>query len=213
MTSNQNIGDEVRQVFGSFDTVYRPLKFQNLIISPFDTRHFINSQFNKLIKLAQEGLRASCIIKLNSLTDTKIAQKIIKASEAGVDIKLIVRGICTLTPDLSDSKNKIFAISIVDRFLEHARILYFNFNGEEEYYISSADWMPRNLDNRIEVTCPIYDTKIRQDLAKQLYVQINDNIKARYHDNINSTSYISNIKEKIRSQYAYYNYCLSQIKT
>jgi polyphosphate kinase len=211
MTSNQKIGDEVRQVFQLFDTVYRPYKFQKLVISPFDTRKFINSKINKLIKYSSLGLKATCIIKLNSLTDNQIAQKLVKASEAGADINLIIRGMCVIAPNISDLRNNIFAISIVDRFLEHSRILYFNFDGVEEFYISSADWMPRNLDNRIEVTCPIYDQSIREEIYKQLNTQLNDNIKARYHDNKGSVSYIHNQNPPVRSQYVYYDNCLSQL--
>jgi len=211
MTANQDIGDEVRKVFELFEAVYRPLKFHEIHVSPFNTRKFIERQLNQLIKAARLKQKAECIIKLNSITDKDIIDKLYKASQAGVVIKLIIRGVCVLIPGVPGLSDNITAISIVDRFLEHSRILYFNINGEEEFFISSADWMQRNLDNRIEITCPVYDPTLREELRVQLDFQLLDNVKARVHDNKNSQSFVRNNEPPVRSQFEYYYHCLSRI--
>lgn len=211
MTANQDIGSEVRSVFELFEAVYRPVAFKNLIVSPFDTRKFIERQFTRLIKAAKNNQPAECIIKLNSITDRDIINKIYRASQAGVKIQMIIRGICVLIPGLPGVSDNISAISIVDRFLEHSRILYFRINEVEEFYLSSADWMQRNLDNRIEVTCPVYDPAIRKEIMKQLRMQLSDNVKARIHDHKGSKTFVQTEDEKIRSQFAYYNHCRSKI--
>ncbi len=211
MTANQDIGVEVRKVFELFEAVYRPVSFKHLIVSPFSTRKFIERQLKKLIQAAKSGQIAECIIKLNSIADKDITNQLYKASAAGVKIQMIIRGICVLVPNLPGVSENIHAISIVDRFLEHSRVLYFNINGKEEFYISSADWMQRNLDNRIEVTCPVYDPEIQKELKAQLMLQLEDNVKARLHDNKGSVDYVQNNKKKVRSQFDYYFQCLSKI--
>ncbi len=212
MTANQEIGSEVRSVFELFEAVYRPVSFKHLIVSPFNTRKFILKQFNRLIKAAKNNQPAECIIKLNSITDIDIVNKMYKASQVGVKIEMIVRGICVLIPGIRGVSENISAISIVDRFLEHSRVLYFKINDQEEYYLSSADWMQRNLDNRIEVTCPVYDPAIRKELMTQLRMQLSDNVKARIHDANGSKSFVQSGEENIRSQFAYYHHCYSTLK-
>jgi polyphosphate kinase len=211
MTANQDIGEEVRRVFELFEAVYRPVKFNEIQVSPFNTRKFIDRQLSRLTKAARLKQKAECIIKLNSITDKDIIDKLYKASQAGVVIKMIIRGICVLIPGLPGLSENISAISIVDRYLEHSRILYFNINGEEEFYISSADWMQRNLDNRIEITCPVYDQALRDELMTQLNFQLRDNVKARVHDNKGSQSFVKSNDPPLRSQFDYYFHCLSRI--
>ncbi len=211
MTANQDIGEEVRKVFELFEAVYRPVKFDHIHVSPFSTRKFIDRQLSRLVKAARLKQKAECIIKLNSLTDKDIIDKLYKASQSGVIIRLIIRGICVLVPGVQGFSENISAISIVDRFLEHSRVLYFNIAGEEEFYISSADWMLRNLDNRIEITCPVYDPTLREELMKQLQLQLSDNVKARIHDNKNSQSFVRSNGTNVRSQFDYYFHCLSRI--
>ncbi len=211
MTANQEIGAEVRNVFELFEAVYRPVAFKHLHVSPFGTRKFIERQFSKLIKAARNNRKAECIIKLNSITDRDIVSKMYKASQAGVRIQMIIRGICVLVPGITGVSENITAISIVDRYLEHARVLYFNIEDVEEFYISSADWMQRNLDNRIEVTCPVNDPQIRAELMKQLRLQLADNVKARYHDNKGSKTFVQNDEPPVRSQFELYNYCRSTL--
>jgi len=211
MTANQEIGNEARRVFELFETVYKPVNFKHLIVSPFGTRKFIEKQMKKLVTAARNGQTAECIIKLNSVADKDIINLLYKASMAGVKIRMIIRGICALIPGIQGISENIAAVSIVDRYLEHARVLYFNVNGKEEFYISSADWMQRNLDNRIEVTCPVYDPEIRKELKTQLELQLSDNIKARLHDNKGSKIFVASGNRKIRSQFEYYHYCKSKI--
>jgi len=212
MTSNAEIGTDVRRVFDLFEAVYRPVSFKHLVVSPFTTRKFVERQLNRLMKAARNHQKAECIIKLNSLTDREIINKLYRASQCGVKIRMIIRGMCVLIPGIQGLSENIYAVSIVDRFLEHSRILYFNINGNEEYYLSSADWMQRNLDNRIEVTCPVYDPDIRKELKNQLDLQLSDNVKARIHDNTGSRNYVNGNEIKIRSQFDYYFHCLNILK-
>jgi polyphosphate kinase len=211
MTANQEIGNEARRVFELFETVYKPVNFKHLIVSPFGTRKFIERQMKKLVAAARNGQTAECIIKLNSIADKDITNMLYKASMAGVKIRMIIRGICILIPGIQGVSENITAVSIVDRYLEHARVLYFNINGKEEFYISSADWMQRNLDNRIEVTCPVYDSEIRKELKTQLELQLSDNTKARAHDDKGSKTFVASSNRDIRSQFEYYHYCKSKI--
>ena len=146
------------------------------------------------------------IIKMNSLVDDQMMDKLYEASQAGVKVKLIIRGICSIKPGIPGLSDNIEAISIVDKFLEHSRIFYFYNSGEESMYISSADWMVRNLDRRIEVTAPVYDPNIKQELKHMLDLQLKDNVKARILDDVQDNKYVRNNKKKIRAQDAYYYY-------
>ena len=155
---------------------------------------------------AVNGREAWVIIKLNSLVDGAMVKKLYKASQAGVKIKLIIRGICTLIPGIPGLSDNIEAISIVDRFLEHARVLVFCNGGDNQYYITSADWMVRNFDNRIEVATPILDPEIREQLRKMLEIQLSDNVKARIIGPGEQNKYKITEGRAIRSQAEIYNY-------
>ena len=145
-------------------------------------------------------------MKLNSLEDRKMIRKFYEASIAGVKIKLIIRGICCLVPGIKDLSENIEVISIVDRFLEHARVFIFHNNGDSKYFLSSADCMKRNLSRRVEVAFPVYDDKIKVTLQKMIDLQWNDNVKARIIDKDQKNEYVSDeSKQKIRSQYKIYN--------
>jgi polyphosphate kinase len=136
-----------------------------------------------------------------------LIRKLYEASEAGVKIKLIVRGMFSLIPGVEGMSSNIEAISIVDKFLEHTRIFVFGNDGNEKYYISSADWMPRNIDRRIEVTCPIYDEKIINELRQYLEIQWNDNVRARILDEkLENTFKKSEPRRKLRTQWQLYDY-------
>jgi len=142
---------------------------------------------NEIIN-AKAGKKSKIIIKLNNLVDEIIVKKLYQASAAGVKIFLIIRGICVLKTQLKGLSDNIHGISIVDKFLEHSRVFYFYNNGKENIYISSADWMTRNFDYRIEVGCPVNDKEIKDELLKMLELQMNDNTKARIitADNLNT---------------------------
>jgi len=168
------------------------------------------------IKNAKAGKEAYIILKLNSLVDNEIIYKLYKASRAGVKIKLIIRGTCSLTPGIPGLSENVEAISIVDKFLEHSRILIFCNGGDEKYYITSADWMTRNLDRRVEIACPIFDKDVQHEIRDIIEVQLKDNVKARIINAVQDNEYI--IKDglpRIRSQsetYKYYQKKLQEIK-
>lgn len=209
LTANPEITLEVDKVFDLFEASYRPMRFKTITVSPFSTRNFFLKLLNHEIRNAQLGKEAWAIIKINSLADIPLINKLYAASQAGVKIQLIVRGICKLIPGVPGMSENITVRSIVDKYLEHARVLIFCNGGQEQYFISSADWMVRNLDNRIEVTTPIFDPEIQQVLKEMIQIQLNDNCKARIIDTDMSNNYIKNSHEKIRSQEAIYHYLKS----
>jgi polyphosphate kinase len=207
LTSRKEIVDDVNKVFHMFDAKYQPPKFKNLVVAPFEMRNFFINMLNREMRNAQAGKEAWVLIKLNSLSDEKIVKKLYKASQAGVKIRLIIRGICVLVPGIPGLSENIEAISIVDKFLEHSRVFVFCNGGDEKYYISSADWMIRNFDNRIEVACPILDPVIQKELRDILEIQWRDNQKARLVNTHPINKYRKNgSKEKVRAQVEIYEY-------
>lgn len=179
LTANQKIATEVNEVFHLFEMKYSVPNFKYLVVSPFQMRNFFIKLINKEISNAMKGKEAWIKLKLNSLVDNKLVKKLYQASQAGVKIDIIARGICVLVPGIKGLSDNISAISIVDRFLEHSRVYVFCNENEPKYFISSADWMQRNLDHRIEVTCPIWDKNIQQELMNIIEIQLSDNTKAR----------------------------------
>ncbi|MBL7905719.1 MAG: polyphosphate kinase 1 [Bacteroidales bacterium] len=207
LTSDPRITADVNSVFHLFESKYNPPKFHSLIVAPFHMRNFFIRLINNEIKHAEAGREAWCIIKLNNLVDDKIVKKLYQASQAGVKVRIICRGTCTMIPGIKGMSDNVEVISIVDRFLEHSRVLVFNNGGDEKYYISSADWMVRNLDNRIEVACPVNDKGIQQELKTMLLIQLKDNTKARIVNHEQANFYKDREKlPKIRSQVEIYNY-------
>jgi len=178
MTSDPRLANEVSNAFEFFKHNYMHFDYEHLIISPFKMRKFFTKRIDHEVELAKSGKNAYMIVKMNSLIDPEMMKKITDAGKAGVKIQLIVRGIfgLNLSPELS--KN-ITAISIVDKYLEHSRIFLFGNDGDEKIYISSADWMPRNLNRRFEVACPVYNKEIQAELKEMLNIQLKDNSKAR----------------------------------
>lgn len=207
LTSNPAITNDVNSVFHLFDSKYNPPKFKSLIVSPFHMRSTFNTLINNEIKNARNGKNAWCIIKLNNLVDEAMVKKLYQAGKAGVDVQIICRGTCTLIPGVEGLSENIEVISIVDKFLEHSRVFIFNNNGDEKYFISSADWMVRNLDNRIEVATPILDPKLQLELKTMLRIQLKDNTKARLVNHAVPNQYRDLGKlPVIRSQQEIYNY-------
>jgi polyphosphate kinase len=174
-------------------------------VSPFKMRKFFTKCVDKEIELAKKGKEGRMILKMNSLIDPGMMQKIIEAGKAGVKVQLIVRGIFGLRITEELSKN-ISAISIVDKYLEHSRIFLFGNNGDEKIYISSADWMQRNLNRRFEVACPVYNHEIRNELKEMLNIQLKDNSKARILDANLLNDYNTGDKQVYRAQEDYYKY-------
>jgi polyphosphate kinase len=162
---------------------------------------------NNEVKNAKEKKPASIVLKMNSLSDEELIDRLHDAAKAGVEIKMIVRGIFCMLTENSKFKKPITAISIVDEYLEHSRVWVFHNNGKEKVYISSADWMLRNLDHRVEATCPITDETIKKELKNILGIQLSDNVKARWLDNELSNNYVSfKAKRKVRSQVETYRF-------
>lgn len=189
LTSDPEIANDVANMFEFFKHNYKHFNFNKIIVSPFSMRSFFINKIDQEIANAKKGKKAYLILKMNSLIDQVMIDKLYEASKAGVKIQLIIRGIFGLkTGDPVLSKN-IEAISIVDKYLEHTRMMLFANGGKDDIYISSADWMPRNLDRRIEVACPIYAPEIRNELKELLKIQLRDNTKARILDSELSNRY------------------------
>jgi polyphosphate kinase len=206
-TADKRITREVKKLFDFFAHTYRNQSYRHLIASPLYMRKKFYGLIEQEIKNAKAGKKAKIILKLNTLVDKEIIYKLYQANNAGVDITLIIRGACSLIPGIPGMSEKIRAISIVDKFLEHSRIMIFHNNGNELYYISSADWMGRNLDRRIEIACPIFDKDIQLEIKDLINIQLKDNVKARIINEEQDNAYInSNSKEKIRSQFVLHEY-------
>ncbi|MCK0156935.1 polyphosphate kinase 1 [Cellulophaga sp. F20128] len=197
---------ELNKVFDFFETTYKINKYKHLVVSPHYTKNVFIGLIDQEIKNAREGKDAFIKIKMNSFTSYKMVDKLYEASNAGVKIQLIVRGICCLVPGVKGMSENIEAISVVDKFLEHTRVFIFGNNGNSKVYISSADWMTRNLDFRVEVGCPIYDEDIKQELVDTFEISWNDNVKARMFSEQQDNAYRKNDKPKLRSQFAVYEY-------
>jgi polyphosphate kinase len=151
---------------------------------------------NKEIKNAKEGKPAYMLLKMNSLVDVEMVRKLYKASEAGVKVKLIIRGTCSIVPGIKGVSDNIEVISIVDKFLEHSRIFIFANGGNEKYFISSGDWMFRNLDARSEVAVPLYDKEVQQQVKQYMMIQLKDNTKARVVNKTQDNAYVQPLNGK-----------------
>lgn len=180
-TSDNRILKDASKVFEFFEVNYRVHRYKHLIVSPHYTRARFIKLIDKEIKNALDGKQAYIKLKMNSLSDYKMIDKLYEASRAGVKVQLVIRGICCLIPGVKGMSDNIEAISIVDNYLEHARVYIFCNDNDPEIYISSADFMTRNLDARVEVTCPIYDAEIKKDLLDTFEISWKANVKARLH--------------------------------
>jgi polyphosphate kinase len=212
-TSDSKILKDISKVFEFFEVNYRVHRYKHLIVSP----HYTRSRFVKLIdreiKNALEGKPAYINLKMNSLSDYKMIDKLYDASIAGVKIKLIIRGICCLVPGIKNLSGNIEAISIVDNYLEHSRIFIFGNNNDPEVYISSADFMTRNIDARVEVTCPIYNIEIKQDLIETFEIGWKANVKARLHSDKFENQYRKRGDEKtFRAQQEMYKHYQNKLE-
>ncbi len=209
-TKDKQIAKDAINVFKFLLNKDDEQSFEKLLVAPFNLRSTFVQLIDNEIKNAKEGKKAEIIIKLNSIEDRKMIKKLYEASQAGVKIRIIVRGICCLIPGKKGLSEKTQAISIVDRFLEHARIYVFHSGGEKLMYVASADWMRRNLSRRLEIAFPILDKKIKSQLLKLIERQWSDNTKARVIDESQKNGYkTSKSKKKIRSQYEIYEFIRS----
>ena len=212
-TAHEAILKELNKVFKFFDTSYKIYNYKHLIVSPHYTRNRFKKLIDQEIENAREGKEAYIKIKMNSFTSYDMVDLMYDASKAGVKIQLIIRGICCLIPGIPGMSENIEAISVVDKFLEHPRVFIFGNDGDPKIYISSADWMTRNLDNRVEVGCRIYDEDVKQELIDTFEISWKDNVKARIFDAEQNNRYRQSDSSPIRSQFEMYEYYLKKLKT
>ena len=194
MTARQGIVSEVAKVFDFIDRPFSPMRFKELLVSPNSMKTRILRLFDNEIKNAQEGKPAWVKIKINHITDQDVVNKIYVASRAGVRIDALVRGNCSVVPGIKDVSENIRIVGIIDRYLEHSRILIFCNNDKPRYFIGSADWMPRNLVNRIEVLTPVYDEDMKKDLMRTIDFGLRDTTNGRIVDG-KGTNEIQAVKE------------------
>lgn len=212
-TAHEPILKEINKVFEFFTTTYKINKYKHLVVSPHYTKSYFLDLIDEEIKNAKDGKKAYIKIKMNSFTSYKMVDKLYEASDAGVEIQLIIRGICCLIPGVKGMSDNIEAISVVDKFLEHPRVFIFSNDDNPKIYISSADWMTRNLDNRVEVGCQIYDEDIKQEMIDTFEISWSDNVKARVFSEKQDNAYRKNNKPKVRSQFAMYDYYANKLNS
>ena len=207
LTADPEITNEVRNVFGYIENPYRPVKFNQLIVSPRNSRKQLYRLIDNEIAHAKLGKKAKITLKVNNLVDRGLISKLYGASASGVEVHMIIRGMCSLVPGVEGVSDNIKIISIVDRFLEHPRVLITHNDGDPQVYISSADWMTRNIDHRIEVTTPVRDQRLKQRIIDIINIHFTDTVKARWIDKEMSNTYVPRgNRKKLRSQIAIYDY-------
>lgn len=215
LTSNRNIMADINKIFNYLENPAVQSKTidscKTLLVSPVSMRKQINHLIEKEIKNAKKGAAASIILKLNSLSDIKLVEQLNTASSAGVKVDLIIRGIYSAKNISKKKEVSPNAISIVDEFLEHARVFVFHNEGDPKVFISSADWMVRNLDHRVEAACPINDIQLKNELIEILQIQLKDNVKARILEPDFHNKYVTSHRgKKIRSQHEIYQFLLNK---
>jgi polyphosphate kinase len=205
---DERLTTEVSQVFSFLENIKPPrFLFQHLLVGKFNLRPSLYLLVDREIDAAKAGLPSGMILKVNSIEDKEMIAKLYEASQAGVPIKMIVRGICCLVPGVKGLSDNIEIVSIVDRFLEHARVFVFHNGGDESIYLSSADWMERNLSYRIETTFPVYDSDLKKEIKDILDLQLKDNVKTRYIDRHHLNEYRrTNTDIPVRAQLETYFY-------
>ena len=200
LTYNQEIGKDMENLFRFLGRNYLRMEYQHLCVSPHSNRSNLVSMIEQETRNAKKGKRAEIIFKCNNLVDNEVIEKLYEASQAGVKVRLIIRGMCGLIPGLKMVSENIEGISIVDRYLEHPRIYIFHNNGEPRYFISSADLMTRNLDYRVEISCPVYDKDAQKLIRTIIETQWKDNVKARVLNAGMTNERSKRGKRKLRSQ-------------
>jgi polyphosphate kinase len=214
-TTDPRLTKEVKEVFQILGRKERQTEFEHLIVAPFMMRKFFEKRIEKEMKFAKEGKRAEITIKLNSLEDLEMIDWLYQASNAGVKIRMIIRGICCAIPGVPGMSANMRAVSIVDRYLEHARVFIFHNGGDERYYVASADWMTRNLSHRIEAGFPIYDEAMKKEIRQFIDLELRDTVKARIIAKGRNNKYKHGVSgsEKVQAQVDFYKYLRSKHKT
>ncbi|MEN9534066.1 MAG: polyphosphate kinase 1 [Pseudomonadota bacterium] len=207
LTRHPDITAEVEGVFEYIEYPYRRYKFNHLLVSPINSRRQLYRLIDNELSNAKAGQPSGITLKINNLVDKDLINRLYAAGQAGVPIQMIIRGMCALRPGVPGLSDNIKVISIIDRFLEHPRVMVFHNKGNPQLYISSADWMSRNIDGRIEVGTPIYDERLKQRIMDILELQLSDTCKARVIDADQQNAYVKRgNRRKIRSQVAIYDY-------
>jgi polyphosphate kinase len=211
LTANPDVTKEVNKVFKYIEKPYQPVSFSQLIVSPKNSRKRLYQLIDVEIEQALRREKAELILKLNNLADKKLIKKLYDASSVGVKIHLIIRGMCSLIPGIKDISDNITVTSIIDRYLEHPRVIIAHNRGDPKVFISSADWMRRNMDHRIEVTAPIICEHLKKTIIDIVKLQQKDTVKARVVDEKMTNRYVSkSAHKKLRSQIAIYDYLKRQ---
>ena len=211
-TSNQKILKEVNKVFNFLQVHYKLKKYKHLIVSPHYTKNALVKMINQEIENHKAGLPSGIRLKLNAITNFSMIEKLYEASIAGVPIQMIVRGICCLIPGVKGMSENIEVISVVDRYLEHPRVYHFTNGGTPKIYISSADFMTRNIENRVEVAAPIYDTDLQRQITEVFDIVWNDNVKARRLNGPTQNAFIKNDSAPLRSQFEIFDYYKKEVE-
>ena len=212
-TANQKILKDVNKVFSFFETNYRIYRYKHIITSPHYTEKALFRLIDAEIVNQKLDKPASIRLKMNSISSYKMVDKLYEASRAGVKIQMVVRGICCLIPGVPGMSENIEVISIVDKFLEHSRLYIFGNDDNAKIYISSADWMTRNIENRVEVSCPIYDEDIKQELIDNFNIFWSANVKARILNETQNNQYKVKKEPEVRAQFAIYDYYLNKLNS
>lgn len=211
MTNDKRIAKEARKVFQFIESPYKQYAFKHLLVSPNTTRSGLEALIDREIANARAGKKAEFWVKINSISDHGMINKLYEASDAGVQIRMVVRGICCLDMAHPKARN-ISSVSIVGRFLEHTRAFCFHNDGNPQYYISSADWMGRNLNRRVEVTVPIYDQSIQRQLRDHFDILWKDNSKSRIFDAQQQNNYRMLHGPKIKAQEELHSYVRNMLR-
>lgn len=212
LTSEKSIVKEVNKVFTLFENNLDRSEYRKLLVSPFNTRETFIDCIDIEIENARDGIDSFIIVKLNNLIDKALIEKLYEASNEGVKIDLIIRGMCGLVPGIKGQSENITVRSLVGRFLEHSRVAIFCNGGDEKVYISSADWMSRNLDKRVEVSAPILDKSLKIEIMKLIEFQLRDNCKTRIIDSLQKNEYFDNGKKPFNAQEETYRYFIDKAK-
>jgi polyphosphate kinase len=207
LTADSRITAEVQKVFGFFSNNFKTGTYRHLLVSPFFMRKKLIRLMDNEIKIAKEGKQAEITLKMNNISDLEFIKKLYEASKAGVKVKMIIRGVCSIIPGIKGLSENIEVISIVDRFLEHSRIFMFSNKGNPLIFLSSADLMVRNMDYRVEVACPVYSKELKKEIIDFLDMQFKGNVKARIINGEKNNTYRKIDKGvTFRAQYEIYNY-------
>ena len=211
MTARPRIVNEVARVFEFIDRPFSPMRFQEMMVSPNSMKHRLLRLLDNEIKNAKQGREAWLKMKINHITDPDMVNKLYEASRAGVRIDIVIRGNCSLVPGVPKVSEHIRCVGIIDRYLEHSRILIFCNGGKNKFYLGSADWMPRNLINRIEVYSPVYDADLQRDLLRTVEYGLRDTMNGRLIDGRGTNQFQPG--NPFRSQEALYNCYLKENET